>query len=160
MVHPRHVEVPWPGIKLNPLQHRGTSRNVLLPALFYLFKAPSQINFPVNLRINSAAYRSLKFTNKLCFQSLCAKLALFKTLSRYLCQLGFSYQFWYVLMLHNAVKPWNAMWSDSGLVGHEHSWDTLNVSVSPVFDSEFNNFILDTARKQPCWAASNTSVYV
>ena len=87
------MEVPWPGIKLNPLRHRGTSRNVLLPALFYLFKALSQINFPVNLRINSAAYRSLKFTNKLCFQSLCAKLALFKTLSRYLCQLGFSYQF-------------------------------------------------------------------
>lgn len=73
---------------------------------FISSQALSLITYPVSLRINSAVYTSLRFTNKLCFQSLCAKLPVFKQTWPVI-SVGWVFsQFLFVLLVRGTGKPW------------------------------------------------------
>ena len=134
---------------------------------FISSQALSLITFPVSLRINSAICRSLRFTNKLCFQSLCAKLPVFKhSLVPSFLSVGFSHQFLFVLLARGAGKLWHAfLWYRFCQIP---AWWVMNAvgmyatsrSTSPLFDLEFNSFVSDTAWKQPCWTLNNPGVYI
>ena len=113
-------------------------------ALLYLLQVLSQNDFPVNLRIIKAIYRRLKFTIKLWFQDLYAKLGVLKTWL--FVSVGFPYQLTYVFMLPNAIKYhlWcrrcqTLAWRILDALGTPRT----SLSTTPGFDLEYNSSFSD-----------------